>query len=85
LLRAQYDAWAWEQPEQQEQILESRKAITHTGLNHLDDVRKCQILYDQPSWFKIRNPRYSQVVGRREKFEGREHAPSSVRRLVNSK
>jgi len=32
--------------------------------------------YDQPSWFKIKNPRYSQVLGRSDKFEGRKFRPA---------
>jgi len=42
-------------------------------------------VYDQPSWVKIKNPKYSQVAGRREKFEARERAISSVGRLAPSK
>jgi len=32
--------------------------------------------YDQPSWFKIKNPRYSQVLGRSDKFEGGKFRPA---------
>jgi len=36
--------WAWEQPEQQEQILELRRAVTHAGFAELHPIRQCQIL-----------------------------------------
>ena len=35
--------------------------------------------YDEPSWVKIKNPKYSQVVGRREKFEERRPKSSAGR------
>ena len=38
------DAWAWEQPEVQAQILELRRAARHAGFGQLPSVRQCQIL-----------------------------------------
>jgi len=35
--------------------------------------------YDEPSWVQIKNPKYSQVVGRREKFEERRPKSSAGR------
>lgn len=37
-------AWAWEQPERQEQILELRRAVRHDGFDTLHPVRQCQVL-----------------------------------------
>jgi len=42
--RKDYDAWAWEQPEAQEQILELRRAVRHEGFGQLRPVRQSQIL-----------------------------------------
>ncbi len=36
--------WAWEQLEQQEQILELRRAVTHDGFAGMHPGRRCQIL-----------------------------------------
>ncbi len=36
-------AWAWEQPELQEQLLHLRSAVQHEGFDDLPDVRRCQI------------------------------------------
>ena len=44
LSRTDRDAWTWEQPEAQEQILDLRRAINHAGFAQLDSIRQCQIL-----------------------------------------
>lgn len=35
--------WAWEQPEQQQQLLQLRGAVQHDGFRELPDLRQCQI------------------------------------------
>jgi tetratricopeptide (TPR) repeat protein len=42
--KVQHDAWAWEQPEVQAQILELRGAVRHEGFAQLHVMRQCQIL-----------------------------------------
>jgi hypothetical protein len=37
------DAWAWEQPERQQQIFCLRRAVTHAGFAELPIFRRCQI------------------------------------------
>ena len=37
-------AWAWEQKELQEQILNLRRAVNHAGFNDVSPIRQCQIL-----------------------------------------
>ncbi len=37
-------AWAWEQPELQEQVLHLRRASKHAGFDELPILRRCQIL-----------------------------------------
>lgn len=36
-------AWAWEQPELQQQLLHLRGAVQHEGFGELPDLRQCQI------------------------------------------
>lgn len=36
-------AWAWEQPELQQQLLHLRGAVQHEGFHELPDLRRCQI------------------------------------------
>lgn len=43
-LRGNPNAWAWEQPECQEQILELRRAVRHDAFAGLPSLRQCQIL-----------------------------------------
>jgi len=43
-LRPNPNAWAWEQPECQEQILELRRALRHEEFAKLPVLRRCQIL-----------------------------------------
>ena len=42
-LHAGRDAWAWEQPEQEAQILELRRSVGHDGFKDLPSIRRCQI------------------------------------------
>ena len=43
ILQEKNSQWDWEQPEIQQQILELRRAVTHTGFKKLDKLRQCQI------------------------------------------
>jgi tetratricopeptide (TPR) repeat protein len=42
--KSDHDVWAWEQPENGEQILELRRAIRHKGFEQLPSTRQGQIL-----------------------------------------
>ena len=43
-LAGERGAWAWENPETQQEILAWSRAVTHPGFASLDKLRKCQIL-----------------------------------------
>lgn len=74
-------AWAWEQPELQREILHLRSAVRHQGFEQLIDIRRCQILTNlanelstvgrfveaQEYWSRaiLIRPRFAMAVGNR--------------------